>query len=160
MGVVEPISFSVWITIDICAAGDHRALSIEHIYGVEHGLHIRLSIPLMVAVLREWQVRRFSESRLVVIASYILSNHLITINRRISRHTVVERFNFLLRLLNVNVGQVGLAHLHRLLRSFDTAAPVRISVVVIKATHGFDLLPGQITISNKAHDAKANAEED
>ena len=33
-------------------------------------------------------------------------------------------------------------------------------MVVIKAAHCFDLLPGQITISNEAHDGKADAEED
>ena len=110
MGVVEPLTFPVIIAIDICATCDHRALSVKHVNGFEHRLHVRLRVVLQYAVLLwERQVRRLSESRLVVIASYILLNHLITVNRRIRRHTSIVRFNFLLRLLNVDVGQVGLA---------------------------------------------------
>ena len=94
-----------------------------------------------------------------MIASNILLDHIISINRRVRRNTTVVCLNFLLRLLNVDVGQVGRAQLHRLLRSFGTAAPVRIGVVVVKATCGVDLLPGQITISKQANDANAKAEE-
>jgi hypothetical protein len=85
-------------------------------------------------------------------------DHLITIDGRIWRHSmiVLVRVSVLLRVLDINVGQVGLAHLYRLVRSLKTTTPVRIGVIV--KTGSVNLLPRQATISKQAHDAKANAE--
>lgn len=136
----------------------HTLLCVKDVNGLEHGLHVRLRVLFLDTFLREWHFGRLSEARLVVLASDVLLDHLITNNGRIRCHSTVERINRRIGLLDLNICEVGLAHLNRLLRRLGTAAPVRISVVV--KTASINLLPRQITISKKAQDAKANAKDD